>query len=161
MVFSASCRSVRVTPWVDLLDCRACLERAFLWDSDSSSRTGVRYDLRLSGPVVAVVAVVVEPVFMVGMTAADSFSFSLSALSSDQYLLVRLVEPVRVEAEVEKVEEEEPRLESRLRWPVGEVTEEEAAVVVVVEEEEEEEGAVVEVVEEPRSSCLLPKEPLR
>lgn len=42
--------------------------------------------LRLSGPVVAVVAVVVEPVFMVGMTAADSFSFSLSALSSDQYL---------------------------------------------------------------------------
>lgn len=31
--------------WVDLLDCRACLERAFLWDSDSSSRTGVRYDL--------------------------------------------------------------------------------------------------------------------
>lgn len=31
-------------------------------------------------------AVVVEPVFMVGMTAADSFSFSLSALSSDQYL---------------------------------------------------------------------------
>lgn len=58
------------------------------------------------------------------------------------------------------MEEEEPRLESRLRWPVGEVTEEEAAVVVV-EEEEEEEGAVVEVVEEPRSSCLLPKEPLR
>lgn len=74
---------------------------------------------------------------------------------------MRLVEPVRVEAEVEKVEEEEPRLESRLRWPVGEVTEEEAAVVVVVEEEEEEEGAVVEVVEEPRSSCLRPKEPLR
>lgn len=34
------------------------------------------------------VAVVVEPVFMVGITAADSFSFSfsLSALSSDQYL---------------------------------------------------------------------------
>lgn len=32
--------------WVDLLDCRACLERAFLWDSDSSSRTGVRYDLQ-------------------------------------------------------------------------------------------------------------------
>lgn len=30
--------------------------------------------------------VVVEPVFIVGMTAADSFSFSLSALSSDQYL---------------------------------------------------------------------------
>lgn len=58
------------------------------------------------------------------------------------YLLVRLVEPVRVE--------EEPRLESRPRWPVGEVTDEE--VVVVVGEEE--------VVEEPRSSCLLPKEPL-
>lgn len=96
---------------MDLLDCRACLERAFLWDSDSSSRTGVRYDLRLSPvtvpvPVVVVVVdmavvvvvdavVVVEPVFIVGMTAADSFSFS--ALSSDQYLLVRLVEPVRVE----------------------------------------------------------------
>lgn len=59
------------------------------------------------------------------------------------YLLVRLVEPVRVE--------EEPRLESRLRWPVGEVTDE---VVVVVGAEE------VEVVEELRSSCLLPKEPL-
>lgn len=57
------------------------------------------------------------------------------------YLLVRLVEPVRVE--------EEPRLESRPRWPVGEVTDEE--VVVVVEEE---------VVEEPKSSCLLPNEPL-
>lgn len=56
------------------------------------------------------------------------------------YLLVRLVEPVRVE--------EEPRLESRLRWPVGEVTDE---VVVVVAEE---------VVEEFKSSCLLPKEPL-
>lgn len=56
------------------------------------------------------------------------------------YLLVRLVEPVRVE--------EEPRLESRPRWPVGEVTDEE--VVVVVEE----------VVEELKSSCLLPKEPL-
>ena len=40
-------------------------------------------------PVVVVVVdvvVVVEPVFIVGMTAADSFSFSLSALSSDQYL---------------------------------------------------------------------------
>lgn len=61
------------------------------------------------------------------------------------YLLVRLVEPVRVE--------EEPRLESRLRWPVGEVTDE---VVVVVAEEAE----VVEVVEELKSSCLLPKEPL-
>lgn len=38
--------------------------------------------------LVADVAVVVEPVFMVGITAADSFSFSfsLSALSSDQYL---------------------------------------------------------------------------
>lgn len=44
--------------------------------------------------------------------------------------------------------EEEPRLESRPRWPVGEVTDEE--VVVVVEE----------VVEELKSSCLLPKEPL-
>lgn len=62
-------------------------------------------------------------------------------ISNFLYLLVRLVEPVRVE--------EEPRLESRPRWPVGEVTDEE--VVVVVEEE---------VVEEPRSSCLLPKEPL-
>lgn len=59
------------------------------------------------------------------------------------YLLVRLVEPVRVE--------EEPRLE-RPRGPVGEVTDEE--VVVVVEEDEE------EVVEETRSSCRLPKEPL-
>lgn len=46
--------------------------------------------------------------------------------------------------------EEEPRLESRLRWPVGEVTDE----VVVVGTEE------VEVVEELKSSCLLPKEPL-
>lgn len=38
--------------------------------------------------VVVDVVVVVEPVFIVGMTAADSFSFSfsLSALSSDQYL---------------------------------------------------------------------------
>lgn len=61
------------------------------------------------------------------------------------HLLVRLVEPVRVE--------EEPRLESRPRWPVGEVTDEE--VVVVVEEEDEE-----VVVEELKSSCLLPKEPL-
>lgn len=33
------------------------------------------------------VGVVVEPVFMVGMTAADSFSRSL--LSSDQYLVIR------------------------------------------------------------------------
>lgn len=41
-------------------------------------------------------------------------------------------------------------MEARLRWPVGEVTDEE--VVVVVEEE---------VVEELKSSCLLPKEPLR
>lgn len=60
----------------------------------------VLFYLRLSEPVtmpvvvvdVAVVVdvlVVVEPVFIVGMTAADSFSFSfsLSALSSDQYLL--------------------------------------------------------------------------
>lgn len=39
--------------------------------------------------VVVDVVVVVEPVFIVGMTAADSFSlsFSLSALSSDQYLI--------------------------------------------------------------------------
>lgn len=54
---------------------------------------------------------------------------------------MRLVEPLRVE--------EEPRLDSRLRWPVGEVTDE---VVVVVDEE---------VVEELKSSCRLPKEPLR
>lgn len=40
--------------------------------------------------------VVVEPVFMVGMTAADSFSFSLSALSSDQYLFPETV-PLRCE----------------------------------------------------------------
>lgn len=59
------------------------------------------------------------------------------------HLLVRLVEPVRVE------EEEEPRPESRPRWPVGEVTDEEVVVVVVEE-----------VVEELRSSCRLPKEPL-
>ena len=52
-----------------------------------------------------------------------------------------LLEPVRVE--------EEPRLESKPRWPVGEVTDEEVVVVV--------EGGVVE---ELRSSCLLPKEPL-
>lgn len=39
--------------------------------------------------VVVDVVVVVEPVFIVGMTAADSFSFSLSALSSDQCLLTR------------------------------------------------------------------------
>lgn len=51
--------------------------------------------------------------------------------------------------------EEEPRLESRPRWPVGEVTDEE--VVVVVEEDEEGEEVVVE---ELKSSCLLPKEPL-
>lgn len=31
---------------VDLLDCLACLDLAFLWDSDSSSLTGVRYDLQ-------------------------------------------------------------------------------------------------------------------
>lgn len=90
--------------------------------------------------VVVDVVVVVEPVFIVGTTAADSFS--LSALSSDQYLLVRLVEPVRVE--------EEPRLEYRPRWPVGEVTDEEVEVVVAEE-----------VVEEPKSSCRLPNEPLR
>lgn len=95
--------------------------------------------------VVVDVTVVVEPVFIVGITATDSFSlsFSLSALSSDQYLLVRLVEPVRAE--------EEPRLESRPRWPVGEVTDEVVEVVVVDDE----------VVEELKSSCLLPKEPLR
>lgn len=61
--------------------------------------------LRRSGPVTAPVVrvvdmavevvvdvvVVVEPVFIVGMTAADSFSFSfsLSALSSDQYLMAQ------------------------------------------------------------------------
>lgn len=41
--------------------------------------------------VVVDVVVVVEPVFIVGMTAADSFSFSfsLSALSSDQYLMAQ------------------------------------------------------------------------
>lgn len=41
--------------------------------------------------VVVDVVVVVEPVFIVGMTAADSFSFSfsLSALSSDQYLVAQ------------------------------------------------------------------------
>lgn len=54
--------------------------------------------------------------------------------------------------------EKEPRLESRLRWPVGEVTDEE--VVVVVEEEEGGEEVVVVVVGELKSSCLLPKEPL-
>lgn len=56
--------------------------------------------LRRSGPVPVVVVaavntavllmvdvvVVVEPVFIVGMTAADSFSLSRSAPSSDQYL---------------------------------------------------------------------------
>lgn len=41
--------------------------------------------------------------------------------------------------------EEDPRLERRPRWPVGEVTDEEVVVVV----------------EELRSSCLLPKEPLK
>lgn len=30
---------------VERLDCLMSLERAFLWDSDSSSRTGVWYDL--------------------------------------------------------------------------------------------------------------------
>lgn len=39
--------------------------------------------------VVVDVVVVVEPVFIVGTTAADSFSFSLSALSSDQYLFTQ------------------------------------------------------------------------
>ena len=53
--------------------------------------------------------------------------------------------------------EEVPRLDSRPRWPVGEVTEEEE--VVVVEEEERELEVVevvvgaVEVVVEVRSSC--------
>lgn len=62
--------------------------------------------LRLSGPVtvpvvvvvvdravvvVVDVVVVVEPVFIVGMTAADSFSLSLSALSSDQYLFTHVL----------------------------------------------------------------------
>lgn len=54
--------------------------------------------------------------------------------------------------------EEEPRLDNRPRWPVGEVTdeeeEEEVVVVVVVLVEEE------EVVEELKSTCLLSKEPL-
>lgn len=54
---------------------------------------------------------------------------------------MRLVEPVRVE-------------EPRPRRPAVEVTDEE--VVVVVEESDE----VEVVVEELRSSCLLPKEPL-
>lgn len=75
----------------------------------------------------------------------------------ETYLLVRLVEPVRVEVAVEV--EAEPRLESRLRWPVGEVTEEEVAVVEV-EEEEAGEVVVAVVVVVPRSSCRLPKEPL-
>lgn len=56
-------------------------------------------DLRLSLPsepmIVPVVdvVVVVEPVLIVGMTAADSFSrsFSLSALSSAQYLTHTIV----------------------------------------------------------------------
>lgn len=56
-------------------------------------------DLRLSLPsepmIVPVVdvVVVVEPVLIVGMTAADSFSrsFSLSALSSAQYLIHTIV----------------------------------------------------------------------
>ena len=54
--------------------------------------------------------------------------------------------------------EEEPRLESSPRWPVGEVTEVVVVVVVVVEEGEVvvKEGEVV--VEEPKSSFLLPKE---
>lgn len=47
--------------------------------------------LDMAVEVVVDVAVVVEPVFTVGVTAADSFSFSfsLSALSSDQYLMVQ------------------------------------------------------------------------
>lgn len=57
------------------------------------------------------------------------------------HLLVRLVEPVRVE-------------EPRPRRPVVEVTDEEVVVVV-------EEGDEVVTVEELRSSCLLPKEPLK
>jgi len=52
--------------------------------------------------------------------------------------------------------EEEPRLESRLRWPVGEVTDEVVVVVVAVVVE----GVEEEVVEELRSSDRLPKEPL-
>lgn len=62
------------------------------------------------------------------------------ALALFWHLLVRLVEPVRVE--------DEPRLDSRLRLPVGEVTDEEVVVVVEV------------VVEGLESSCLLPNEPL-
>lgn len=76
----------------------------------------------------------------------DSFIHSAAAeflnlKRNKLYLLVRLVEPVRVE--------EEPRLEYRPRWPVGEVTDEEVEVVVAEE-----------VVEEPESSCRLPNEPL-
>lgn len=44
-------------------------------------------------------------------------------------------------------------LDSRLRCPVGEVTEEVEVVVVVIEVEED--------VELKASSCLLPNEPLR
>lgn len=72
---------------------------------------------------------------------------------------MRLVEPVRMEAAEAAEEEEEPRLESRLRWPVGEETEEEVVVGVVVEEEEVVVEVVVVVVG-PRSSCRLPNEPL-
>lgn len=57
------------------------------------------------------------------------------------HLLVRLVEPVRVE-------------EPRPRRPVVEVTDEEVVVV-------REEGDEVVTVEELRSSCLLPKELLK
>ena len=54
--------------------------------------------------------------------------------------------------------EEVPRLDSRPRWPVGEVTEEEEVVVVVEEEDRELEVVEVvvgevEVVVEVRSSC--------
>lgn len=95
----------------------------------------MRYDLRLSRPSeprtvpVVDVVVVVPAVLIVGITVADSFSFSFSfsALSSAQYR------------------------DSRLRCPVGEVTEEVVVVVVVVDEEVELKG----------SSCLLPNEPLR
>lgn len=57
--------------------------------------------LRLSEPVPVVVvvveaAVVVKPVLMLGITAAESFS--LSALSSDQYLLRQYISQSRRDA---------------------------------------------------------------
>lgn len=70
---------------------------------------------------------------------------------------MRLVEPVRVEAE--------PRLERRPRWPMGEVTDDEEVVPVVVGADETAEVVVVVVAalvaEGLESSYRLPKEPLR